>query len=223
MQGKGTDSHGPALATVGRRPRVTAKRRRNGGGTPPQGLFNWSGPSAEEDRSPIVPPTPDRSGDTTSDSDAGSAPAAALGPADGIDDEPAEHDADSFPPGHPWHYLERGDNATPPPPSQVPPNPSAKSAVERDLPRQPAKRIVAARSLLERDQTKLADTIREYEAVVERGADALSQYDREIAYRGDLEMARAGTIAILYNQIAWWRGRVQALERETDRGTSRRR
>lgn len=130
---------------------------------------------------------------------------------------------EAYGPGHPWHYLDRGDGAVPAPPSRIAPNDGARSAVERDLPKQPAKRIVAARSLLERDQAKLAETIREYEAVVERGADALSQYDREIAYRGDLEMARAGTIAILYNQIAWWRGRVQALERETDRGTPRRR
>jgi hypothetical protein len=226
MQGKGTNARGPVLTTVGRRPRMTAKRRGNRRGISSQGQFGWSGPPGDGEPTPTAPCTPERSGDTTanSDSDASSAPAAALGPADGIDDdEPAEQDAHSFAPGHPWHYLGRGDNAKPPPASQVPPNPAAKSAVERDLPRQPAKRIVAARSLLERDQTKLGDTIREYEAVVERGADALSQYDREIAYRGDLEMARAGTIAILYNQIAWWRGRVQALERETDRGTSRRR
>lgn len=131
--------------------------------------------------------------------------------------------AEGYGPGHPWHYLDRGDGAVPAPPSRIAPNEGARAAVERDLPRQPAKRIVAARTFLERDQAKLAETIREYEAVVERGADALSQYDRDIAYRGDLEMARAGTIAILYNQIAWWRGRVQALERETDRGAARRR
>lgn len=203
---------------------MTAKKRGDAGAAPSQGHFSWSGPTGEEELSPTVPPTPDRSGNSASDSDAGSGPAAALSPTDiATNDEPADPDIDRFPRGHPWHYLERGDNATPSPASLVPPNPTARSAVERDLPRQPAKRIVAARSHLEHDQAKLAETIREYEAVVERGADALSQFDREIAYRGDLEMARAGSIAILYNQIAWWRGRVQALEGETDRGTSRRR
>lgn len=200
-----------------------AGRSRNGGA---QLGFDWRLPDGQpaENENP--------SGDSTSDAE-GSDPASVRSPGGesrietGGNSGPAEQGTvergDCYELGHPWHYLERGDNATPPRATQVPPNPQAGSAVGRDLPKQPAKRIVAARTLLDRDQAKLAETIREYEAVVERGADALSQYDREIAYRGDLEMARAGTIAILYNQIAWWRGRVQALERETDRGTSRRR
>jgi hypothetical protein len=188
----------------------------------PQLHFLW--PSGDTDA-----PVPACEAESTSDGSgdpAGSTPMTTTGlpsPAEKSSEPENAELEEAYGPGHPWHYFERGDHATPPPPSRIAPNDTARSAVDRDLPKQPAKRIVAARSLLERDQAKLAETIREYEAVVERGADALSQYDREIAYRGDLEMARAGTIAILYNQIAWWRGRVQALERETDRGTSRRR
>lgn len=222
MQGRGTKSRGPARATVGRRPRMTAKKRGNGDSASSQGHFSWSGPRGNEDLSPTVAPTPDRSGDNTSDSDAGSAPAAALGPPDGANEEErAECDADEFPPGHPWHYLERGDNAAPVPAAAIPPSPRSRAALESDLPKQPARRIVAARTLLDLERERLAAAIHRYDQIVEHGVDALGAYDRTIAYRGDPEMARAESIACLYNQIAWWKGRIDALERETDRGGTR--
>lgn len=90
-----------------------------------------------------------------------------------------------------------------------------------DLPKPRAKRLARARELLTTEQKDLTATEQRYMDVVERGADALSEYDRTIAYGGNAELARASTLALLYNQIAWRRGRVDCLQRESGRAGGR--
>lgn len=60
---------------------------------------------------------------------------------------------------------------------------------------------------------ELAERRDRYQSVVERGAEALSRYDREIAYGGNDELARASSLALPYNNIAWLSGRVLGLQR----------
>lgn len=124
----------------------------------------------------------------------------------------------AYAPGHPWHYYPPGDNAPPIPFESIPASESAGRLLADELPKSPVKRILAIRTLLESEQAELVNAHARYQAVVESGAEALSQYDREIAYGGNDELARAGALAILYNQISWRRGRIACLEREQTRG-----
>ncbi|QOJ14003.1 MAG: hypothetical protein HRU75_04840 [Planctomycetia bacterium] len=93
--------------------------------------------------------------------------------------------------------------------------------MERERPKAPAKRIIAARERLESERRELEAARARYQEIIDRGAEALSRYDREIAYGGNDEMARAGTLALLYNQIAWRKGRIACLEGGHSRSTSR--
>lgn len=121
-------------------------------------------------------------------------------------------DGERYPPNHPWHYLGEGDNAPPVPFGSIPPAEDYGLSLERELPKPAAKRIIKARQLLEGERRGLEQTRLHYEDVIERGAEALSRYDREIAYGGNDELARAGTLALLYNQIAWRKGRIALLK-----------
>lgn len=113
-----------------------------------------------------------------------------------------------YEPGHPWHYYSAGDNATPIPFEQIKPCDEAGSWLESTLPKNPAKRAARMRELLEQEQLALARDREVYEAVISRGAEALSRYDREIAYGGNDELARAGTLALKYNHIRLGLGRI---------------
>lgn len=220
-------SGGDTVRAAGHRPTVTGEKRQSRRGQQPQGSFEWSErPKAEPPSAPppVTAPDPGSIADATSESDGGSAPVAALGPASTAPDtEEFVSDREPYSPGHPWHYLTRGDNAVPLPADKIQASPSSRPSLDRDLPKEPVKRIVAARRLLDSERERLAELAARYEAVVEHGADALSRYDREIAYGGDLELARAGTIAILHNQIAWTRGRIELLETESARRADRKR
>lgn len=74
--------------------------------------------------------------------------------------------------------------------------------------------------MLDEERRRLEETATQYQDLVERGADALNRYTREIAYRDD-EMARAGTLALLFNQVAWTKGRIGLLERTLEHHASR--
>jgi hypothetical protein len=63
-----------------------------------------------------------------------------------------------------------------------------------------------------RDQ--LANDIARYEDLIARGVEAVSTYDRNIAYGGNLAMAVARSLAFGHNHIAFDRGILAALERK---------
>lgn len=129
----------------------------------------------------------------------------------------------SYDPGHPWYYLPQGDNASPIPFDDIPASEESGRAMDRELPKTPAKRVIALRAQLESEQRELEAARIRYQEVIDRGAEALSRYDREIAYGGNDELARAGTLALLFNQAAWQKGRVALLQREHTRGGAVRR
>lgn len=116
-----------------------------------------------------------------------------------------------YPPSHPWHYYHAGDNAPPMPVDQIPPDEDAGHYLESSLPKNPAKRLAKLREWLAREQEQLeADRIR-YADIVERGAEALSRYDREIAYTSDA-MARAGALSLKYRHVSVALGRLRWIE-----------
>ncbi len=127
------------------------------------------------------------------------------------------HRRGGYDPGHPWHYYTAGDNAAPIPFEQIPPCGDAGRWLEQELPKNPAKRIAKMRELLEREEQQLGADRQRYDEIIAHGAEALSRYDREIAYGGNDELARASSIALKYNhirlglsRIAWLRQRVSS-------------
>ncbi len=123
------------------------------------------------------------------------------------------HRMGGYDPGHPWHYYMAGDNAPPNPFDQIPACEEAGRWLDRDLPKQPAKRVTKMRDILKREEEQLAADRERYEDVIARGAEALSRYDREIAYGGNDELARASTLALKYNHIRLGLGRIAWLRK----------
>lgn len=121
------------------------------------------------------------------------------------------HRMGGYDPGHPWHYYVAGDNAPPIPFDQISPCEEAGRWLERDLPKHPAKRVAKMRETLNREEQQLAADRERYEDVIAHGAEALSRYDREIAYGGNDELARASTLALKYNHIRLGLGRIDWL------------
>lgn len=122
----------------------------------------------------------------------------------------------SYEPSHPWHYFHAGDNAAPIPVNEIPADPEAGRFIESDLPKNPAKRIVRLHDLVERERQQLDTDMSHYADIIERGAEALSLYDREIAYSSDA-LARASAIALKYRHISLGRGRLQWIDSELKR------
>lgn len=184
------------------------------GGDAGQLRFNWT------DSTPVRRDPPDQQ----TNMPAGEPPAtnAVLHPAPTVPPShaPASPDSSgaSYGPGHPWHYLPRGDNASPVPFDDIPASEESARAMEQELPKARTKRIIAVREGLESEQRELEAARARYHEIIDRGAEALSRYDREIAYGGNDELARAGTLALLFNQAAWRKGRIACLEREHSRG-----
>jgi hypothetical protein len=131
--------------------------------------------------------------------------------------ESADTEGPAYQPNHPWHYYHLGDNAPPVPFDQIPASEGVAQTMVKDLPKAPAKRMVRVRELLESERRELDSTAARYRDVIERGAAALSDYDRNIAHGGNEDLARASTLAILYNRVAWHRGRLDWLETEAKR------
>lgn len=120
-----------------------------------------------------------------------------------------------YDPGHPWHYYSAGDNAAPIPFEQIKPCDEAGRWLESTFPKNPAKRAARMPELLEEELRQLSRDREVYEAVISRGVEALSRYDREIAYGGNDELARAGTLALKYNHIRLGLGRIAWLRART--------
>jgi hypothetical protein len=119
-----------------------------------------------------------------------------------------------YPPSHPWHYYHAGDNASPMPVGQIEPDPQAGQWLEQRLPKNPAKRMQVLREMLEKEQASLAADQERYKEIVERGAEALSRFDREIAHTSDA-MAVATALALKYTHISQGKGRVKWLSAGT--------
>jgi len=118
-----------------------------------------------------------------------------------------------YPPSHPWHYFHAGDNAPPVPVDEIPADDDAGRYLEPGLPKNQTKRIARLREWLTREQEQLeADRVR-YADIVERGAEALSRYDREIAYSSDV-MARACALSLKYRHVSLALGRLQWIKDE---------
>lgn len=120
-----------------------------------------------------------------------------------------------YPPSHPWHYFHAGDNAPPIPVDQIGADPDAGRWLAERLPKNSKKRLQVMREMLEREQAALAADKARYVDVVERGAEALSRYDREIAHTSDA-MAVATALALKYSHITQGLGRVTWLMSELD-------
>ncbi|MCG3131548.1 MAG: hypothetical protein FLDDKLPJ_02344 [Phycisphaerae bacterium] len=122
----------------------------------------------------------------------------------------------SYEPTHPWHYFHAGDNAAPMPVNEIPADSDAGRFIESDLPKNPAKRIARLHDLAERERQQLDADVSRYADIVERGAEALSRYDREIAYSSDA-LALASALALKYRHISLGRGRLQWIKSELER------
>ncbi|HKQ47578.1 MAG TPA: hypothetical protein VJZ71_05885 [Phycisphaerae bacterium] len=119
---------------------------------------------------------------------------------------------DRYDPSHPWHYLAEGDAAAPVPVDAIEPDIDVGKFIERELPKNHVKRKEKLRTLLEQESQRVAHDKRRYQEIVERGAEALSRYDREIAHTGD-EIAVATALALKHNHIRYGLGRVAWLQR----------
>jgi len=113
---------------------------------------------------------------------------------------------DRYDPGHPWHYLPQGDNARPIPVEEIEPDIDVGRSIERELPKNPAKRAEKLRAMLARERERVEGDKRRYQEIVDRGAEALSRYDREIAHTSD-KMAVATALALKFNHIRYGLGR----------------
>lgn len=126
---------------------------------------------------------------------------------------------DQYPPDHPWHYLPWGDGARPLPVGEIPASHLSLDSVTYRLPKTRAKRDACLRQRLADERANLEHDRMRYQEIVERGAEALSRYDREIANSSD-EMARAQALALKYRHISLAIGRIAWLEKELRIGTS---
>lgn len=124
----------------------------------------------------------------------------------------------AYAPTHPWHYLAAGDGAAPEAVHEITPADGAGKFLEAKLPRNPQKRIIRIRELLNQEREQLATDKQRYLDVVERGVEALSRYDREVAY-SSVELAVASTIALKYTHISLGLGRVEWLEKQIETAT----
>lgn len=176
-------------------------------------LFAWS-PAENVPANQSVTPRADHSAETRADIESADASCPSC-PIDSQAVSSSEAEATAgyrYPPNHPWHYTREGDNAPPVPFDEIPPAEEYGCSLERALPKPAAKRIIKARQLMEAERRDLEQARNRYEEVIARGAKALSHCDLEIAYGGNDELARAGTLALLYHQIAWRRGRIAYLK-----------
>ena len=126
--------------------------------------------------------------------------------------EADETRSSEYDPGHPWHYCERGDGADPLPLEAIPARTVNTEQFNVKWPKNAVKRRAMMQQMLAGQRAQLVEDEQRYQRLIEDGADALSQYDREIAHGGDDELAWASAISLKYNHISGARGRVLWLE-----------
>jgi hypothetical protein len=128
--------------------------------------------------------------------------------------EVADANDHEYDPGHPWHYCERGDGAEPMPVESIPARPITSEQFSVKWPKNPVKRRAAMQQMFASQQKQLAEDETRYQDLIDRGTDALSAYDKDIAHGGDEQLAWASAIALKYNHITGGRGRVQWLSEQ---------
>jgi hypothetical protein len=124
---------------------------------------------------------------------------------------PSAASAPKYGPGHPWHYLARGDGQNPTPVEEIPSS-ECDGNFAGKLPANAGKRREKLAQLLSDQTRQLEEDKARYNDIVARGAAALSEYDRTIAYGGDHELAVASSISLKFNHLSNGLGRVQWLK-----------
>jgi len=119
--------------------------------------------------------------------------------------------AGRYDPGHPWYYLDEGDAAAPLPLEQIPASTFTAEQFGVKWPKNPAKRRALVEQMLTAQRQQLQEDEKRYLQLINEGIEALSQYDREIAYAGNDDLAWSSAMALKYNHIRNGRGRVQWL------------
>jgi hypothetical protein len=127
----------------------------------------------------------------------------------------------TYGPGHPWYYLRRGRCRQPVPVDRIPPSLDADSGLPRRMPKDRQKRLALITRTLRHQRQELDCDRQRYAELLERGADALSVYDREVASGGDDELAWATALALKFNQIRNGLGRIAKLEKVLRESTGR--
>lgn len=129
--------------------------------------------------------------------------------------EEQEIDALQYDPGHPWHYYSEGDAAEPMPACEIP------AATKYELPtapKNPRKRLAFFQQLLVDQEKQLREDMDRYTELAEKGAEALSEYDRNIAHANNEELGWASAIALKFNHIRYGQARVAAIRSELKQG-----
>lgn len=119
-----------------------------------------------------------------------------------------EADAIEYDPGHPWRYYVKGDGAEPLPLDAIPARPTTIDRLGVKLPKNPAKRLAFLQKMLNDQLRQLAEDESRYQELIDRGAEALSKYDREIAHGGNDDLAWASAVALKFNHVSGGRGRI---------------
>jgi hypothetical protein len=117
-----------------------------------------------------------------------------------------------YDPGHPWHYYAEGDGMEPMSVDEIAPTLTDEAWIASSLPKNRTKRVEKLRQMLGDQESQLAQDKQRYIDLVKRGAQALSDYDRQIAHGGNDELAWASSIALKYNHIRNGLGRVAWLK-----------
>lgn len=177
--------------------------------------FNWDEGDAETTGSAPAPSVAKRRNNPRPPSvEAVSTPAATPPQLENADPAAESNTSTAYGPGHPWHYYELGDAAAPLEVDAIPAATHAGRFIAEKLPRDSAKRETKLRELLTQERQGLKNDEARYQEIVERGAEALSRYDREIAYGGNDKLARASSLALKFNHVSMGRGRVAWLEEQ---------
>jgi hypothetical protein len=119
----------------------------------------------------------------------------------------------NYDPGHPWHYYRQGDAAEPPGVDEIPPGPVLSPP---KLPKNPRKRTELQTRMLQDQEKQLSQDCARYIELVENGAKALSDFDRNMAPADDAELGWASAVALKYNHIRFGKGRVLGIRQALD-------
>lgn len=138
-------------------------------------------------------------------------PATEMAPLIGRESVPAEAPSPQYDPGHPWHYLKRGDGATPIPLDRFPP-PEIQAHADITLPKNATRRRAALAELLDQQTRHLEQAKARYQELLDRGVECLSEYEKDVCHDGDTELAWASAVAIRFNQICFSTSRIAQLQ-----------
>jgi hypothetical protein len=122
--------------------------------------------------------------------------------------EEKEIDSLQYDPGHPWHYYHLGDAAEPMPVDEIPMGPRYELPAG---PKNPKKRTEFFRQMLVDQEKRLQEDRDRYTELAEKGAEALSEYDRNIAHGGDDDLAWASAMALKFSHIRYGQARIAAI------------